>query len=249
MMKPYFNVMLEFDRQNVDSLIYSSVMEKTKGYICAIESNNLTIANMNPDFLEVLNNAMVNICDGSVLARLLGIIHKKNFKSYIGDDLMINFITNSRLNHYFLGNTREVLDGLRVNLGKINPLILNMTFESLPFMSVEEFNYTGIAESINKNKPDIIWISLGAPKQEFFMSYLLPFLDQGVLCAVGAAFNFNAGVGPVKRAPRIMRRLYLEWLYRAIEEPRKNIPRYAKFIRILPKLIYDELKRKRNEKM
>ncbi len=40
----------------------------------------------------------------------------------------------------------------------------------------------------------------------------------------GAIFNFNAGVGEVRRAPKLMLRMRLEWLYRAFEQPKKNIP-------------------------
>ena len=60
----------------------------------------------------------------------------------------------------------------------------------------------------------------------------------------GAIFNFNAGVGNVKRAPKWMLRLHLEWLYRAFEEPKKNIPRYFNFLKILPKLIKEERSKK-----
>jgi N-acetylglucosaminyldiphosphoundecaprenol N-acetyl-beta-D-mannosaminyltransferase len=141
-----------------------------------------------------------------------------------------------------LGNTRLILDGLSENLSKIDPAIQTMSFEELPFRKVEDFDYKDIAEIINKEKPDIIWVSLGAPKQEFFMARLLPYLDQGIMFGFGAIFNFNAGAGNVKRAPQWMLKLKMEWLYRAIEEPKKNIPRYWGFIKILPKLIFQEIR-------
>lgn len=120
-----------------------------------------------------------------------------------------------------------------------------MPFVELPFRSVDEFDYKSIAADINNYRPDIIWVSLGAPKQEFFMNRLLPFLERGVMFGFGAIFNFYSGVGSVKRAPAWMRRLKLEWLYRAIEEPKKNIPRYLRFIKLLPRLIKEEKKRER----
>ena len=123
-----------------------------------------------------------------------------------------------------------------------------MSFSELPFRKVEDFDYKSIAENINNDNPDIIWVSLGAPKQEFFMANLLPYLNRGVMFGVGAVFNFNAGTGHVKRAPLWMRRLKLEWLYRAFEEPQKNIPRYWNFIKILPSLIISEKKKVKNDK-
>jgi len=115
-----------------------------------------------------------------------------------------------------------------------------MTFEELPFRAVGEFDYEGIAKRINIDNPDMIWVSLGAPKQEYFMSRLLPYLNRGVMIGVGAVFNFNSGTGHVKRAPLWMRRLKLEWLYRAFEEPKKNVPRYWNFIKLMPSLILAE---------
>lgn len=242
-MQKYFNVQLEFDKKKVDQIIEDTIRNKDKGYICSVESNNLTVANKNNEFNHVLNSALVNICDGSVLAKILGKIHNKQYSSYIGADLFTDYVNAKKYNQYFLGNTTEVLNGLKRNLSKIDPQINDMPFVELPFRKVEDFDYKQIAEDINKYQPDIIWVSLGAPKQEFFMYNLLPHLKSGVMFGFGAIFNFNAGVGHVKRAPLWMRKLKLEWLYRATEEPKKNIPRYWNFIKTLPSLISEERKK------
>lgn len=237
----YFNVKLEFDKRVVDETIQHAIRDGKAGYVCSVESNNLTVANTNPDFLEVVNGALVNICDGSNLARILGRIHKRPFTSYIGADLFTKYVHMCRYRQYFLGNTPEVLNGLKDNLSKIDPAIKEMCFETLPFRKVDEFDYQAIADKINADNPDIVWVSLGAPKQEIFMSKLQPYLNRGVMFGFGAIFNFNAGgAGSVKRAPDWMLALRLEWLYRALEEPKKNVPRYFNFLKILPKLIREE---------
>jgi N-acetylglucosaminyldiphosphoundecaprenol N-acetyl-beta-D-mannosaminyltransferase len=241
----YFNVRLEFNKDKLDKTIDDSIQNGKVGYVCSVESNNLAVANTNQEFLKVLNAALVNNCDGSMLAKILSIIHKKKFESYIGADIFINYIHKCKYKQFFLGNTPEVLAGLKSNLSKIDPNIKDMQFETLPFKSVDEFDYKGIAQMINNDNPDIIWVSLGAPKQEIFMNKLQPYLNRGVMFGFGAIFNFNAGVGIVKRAPKWMLKLNLEWLYRAFEEPKKNIPRYWNFIKILPILIIDEVKIKR----
>ncbi|MEN9223650.1 MAG: WecB/TagA/CpsF family glycosyltransferase, partial [Thermostichus sp. BF3_bins_97] len=168
--------------------------------------------------------------------------------SYIGADLFLGFIEMCLFKQYFLGNTPEVLEGLRENLSKIDPNIQTMRFCPLPFEEVENFDYLSIAKDINAHQPDIIWVSLGAPKQELFMHRLLPYLEQGVMFGFGAIFNFNARTGSVKRAPKWMLRWRLEWLYRAVEEPRKNIPRYLRFIYLLPGLIWREYQLIRQQK-
>lgn len=236
----YFNVRLEFDKNKFDKAIDEAIKFGKTGYVCSVESNNLTVANQNPDFLNVINGALVNNCDGSMLAKILGIIYGRPFESYIGADIFIKYIKKRQYRQFFLGNTQEVLTGLKENLSKIDPTIKNMRFESLPFKNVEEFDYKGIAKMINEDNPDIIWVSLGAPKQEIFMYKLQPYLNRGVMFGFGAIFNFNSGVRGVKRAPKWMLNLRLEWLHRAFEQPKKNIPRYWNFIKILPKLITEE---------
>jgi N-acetylglucosaminyldiphosphoundecaprenol N-acetyl-beta-D-mannosaminyltransferase len=242
----YFNVRLEFDKRIVDEVIQNAIAQGTAGYVCFIESNNLTVANRNPEFLAVVNKALINTCDGSNLAKLSGFLHRKPLSPYIGADLFQKYIHMCKYRQYFLGNTQEVLDGLKNNVSKTDPKIRNMHFETLPFCHVEDFGYPAIADKINADNPDIIWVSLGAPKQEFFMNRLLPYLKRGVMFGIGATFNFNAGTGNVRRAPRWMLAANLEWLYRACEEPRKNIPRYYHFLRALPHLIREEKKKLRN---
>jgi len=243
-MSTFFNVKLEFDREVVNQTIQSTIETGGKGYVCAIESNNLAIANKNTDFNNVVNGALINICDGSNVAWVLSKIYKKNFRSFTGSDLFMHYVNMGCYKQYFLGNTREILEALRENLSKIDSKISEMAFDELPFRAVDEFDYKSIAQTINNDKPDIVWVSLGAPKQEEFMSLLLPHLNRGVLFGVGAAFNFKANIGRVKRAPEWMRKLRLEWLYRAFNEPGKNIPRYWGFIKILPKLMRLELKKR-----
>lgn len=245
--KTYFNVKIEFDKEKFDNTIFNAIENGIVGYSCSVESNNLTVANKNPEFLKVLNGALVNNCDGSVLAKILGRIHHESLESYIGADIFIKYIKMRKFRQYFLGNTEEVLAGLRKNLSKIDPKIADMHFETLPFRKVDEFDYKGIADKINADNPDIIWVSLGAPKQEMFMSKLKPYLKRGVMFGYGAIFNFNAGVGEVKRAPNWMLKLRLEWLHRALEQPKKNIPRYWGFIKMLPKLVKEEKRKVRIE--
>lgn len=238
--KRYFNVRIEFDRDKLDQTIFEAIENGVPGYSCSVESNNLTVANQNPEFLDVLNGALVNNCDGSVLAKILAWIHKEPIDSYIGADIFLKYIKLRRFRQFFLGNTEEVLAGLRKNLSKLDPAIEGMRFETLPFRAVDEFDYQGIADMINADNPDIIWVSLGAPKQEMFMARLKPFLKRGVMFGYGAIFNFNSGVGEVRRAPKWMLRLRLEWLHRALEQPQKNVPRYWNFIKTLPRLIREE---------
>ncbi|MGB3608041.1 MAG: WecB/TagA/CpsF family glycosyltransferase [Psychroserpens sp.] len=239
----YFNVKLEFDRDKVDQIIHDTIVNDGKGYVCSVEGNVLAVANSNPEFNAVVNGALVNICDGNSIAMLASRIHKRKLTTYIGADLFLKYIKMAKYKSFFLGNTPEVLQGLKSNLSQYDPHITDMKFETLPFKNVEDFDYPQIAEMINENNPDIIWVSLGAPKQEFFMSKLQPYLNRGVMFGFGAIFNFNSGVNN-QRAPKMFLKLKLEWVYRLYKEPKKQFQKFKMYTKVLPSLVRNEINSK-----
>jgi len=247
-MEKYFNVKLELDSDEVDRVIHEAILDNKKGYVCSVERNVMATANNSIEFQNIVNNALINICDGNFVARCISIAHGNNYRTYIGADLFVKYVKRGTFKQYFLGNTPEVLNGLKNNLSRWDQKISKMPFETLPFKSVEDFNYAEIAKTINLAKPDIIWVSLGAPKQEYFMNKLLPFLDKGVLFGFGAIFNFYSGDENFKRAPNIYLKLHLEWLYRMIQEPKKNFQRNLLFLKMAPRLILEEKRKIKNQK-
>ena len=126
---------------------------------------------------------------------------------------------------------------------KIDGRIANMTFYELPFCSVDQFDYPEIAGKVNADGADIIWVALGAPKQEIFMSKLKPYLHKGVMIAVGAAFKFYSGLDE-RRAPEWMVKHHLEFVYRIFSEPKKQLKRCSWIIITLPGLLFGEWKKK-----
>jgi len=235
-----FNVLIEFNKNVVEQTINRSINTNKKGYDCIIDGNVLANANTNKAYNHIINSALINICDGSFIALLTNLIYKKKYHTFVGADLFIKLLEKNNYKFYFLGNTTKVLDGLRKRLSIIDSSIRNMVFEPLPFARVEEFDYESIANKINKDNPDIIWVSLGAPKQEEFMYRLQPFLKRGVMFGVGAVFNFYSDESDEKRAPKIIRKLKLEWVFRTIKNPQKQLPKAISFIKIIPKLYLNE---------
>lgn len=238
----YFNVKLEFDRDKVDQIIHDTIVKNGKGYVCSVERNVMATANSIAHYQKIVNNALVNICDGAFVAKTIGWAHNKKFETYVGADLFINYIKKKTYSQYFLGNTPEVLSHLRNSLAAIDPKINDMQFVTIPFKKVEDFDYQEIAKNINKYSPDIIWVSLGAPKQEEFMYNLLPYINRGVMFGFGAIFNFYSGLPGLQRAPKIFIRYKLEWLYRIYQEPSKNFKRSWNYFIMTPKLIKEEIK-------
>ena len=207
-MNKYFNIYLEFDRNKVDSTVHEAINKKEKSYICVVDGNVLATAHKNDFYRAIINGALVNLCDGSSIAMLAGKIHKKDFTTYTGPEFFTNFV-KANVKQYFLGNTAENLEKLKVYFLDSGYDMNQFKFEPLPFKNVQDFNYKAIAQDINGFSPDLIWISLGAPKQEVFISKLYPYIDSGILVAIGAAFNLFLGDTDNKRAPELVRNLHL----------------------------------------
>ena len=89
---------------------------------------------------------------------------------------------------------------------------------------------TPVVERINDSEPDVLFVCLGAPKQELFMVDHRRELQVGLMIGLGGSLDGFAGT--VKRAPVWMQRAGLEWLYRLLKEPRrlKRMMRLPKFV-------------------
>jgi N-acetylglucosaminyldiphosphoundecaprenol N-acetyl-beta-D-mannosaminyltransferase len=246
--KKYFNINFEFDQKVVDSIIMDHIANKKTGYVCSLDGNNLAVAQTNAEHLDIVNDSIVNNCDSSWIPVIINAIYHTDYSNYCGTDLFIYYIKMKKYRQFFLGSTQEVLSRLKENLSKIDPNIQNMVFETLPFRSVEDFDYKGIAKMINQDEPDIIWVSLGAPKQEKFMKLLLPYLNKGVMFGFGAIFNVYAKMPGLKRAPKLMVKLKLEWFYRLIQEPKKQFKRISLLFKLLPYLIKSEFKNRQDKR-
>lgn len=246
-MNKYFNIFLEFNHQVFENTINNAINNNTKGYVCVVDGNVLATATKNISYREIINGAMVNSCDGSSIAFLASKIHKQNFKTNTGPDIFSKYVKEN-YKQYFIGNTEENMEILKSRFIELGYDTHNFKFDPLPFKRVEDFEYLAIANKINKFSPDIIWVSLGAPKQELFINKLIPHIDSGVLIAIGAAFNLYLGDSANKRAPKLIRSLHLEWLYRAFMEPRRVGKRAFNYFLLLPKLIFEEVKHVRKMK-
>lgn len=86
-------------------------------------------------------------------------------------------------------------------------------------------NKDELIKKINFCKPDMLFVALGNPKQEYWLLENRHLLDVKIVSGVGALFDFLSG--NVKRAPNWIQKLRCEWLYRLIGEPRRLLRRYS----------------------
>lgn len=243
-METFFNIRYEFDRDQVHARLATRLPQQGSDYICVSDGVILNTANRESEYLKVVNGGMFSICDSSYVPLYLKWIYGKKYSQYCGSQIFEDIVSSRKYRMIFMGTSNKILDSLKENLVKMNPDVADMQFIELPFCKVEDFDYKGIAETIEKDGAEIVWVALGAPKQEWFMHYLKPHLSHGIMIAVGAAFKFFSSVDS-KRAPEWMVKNHLEFVFRILSEPKKQLKRSGRIILSLPTLLLSEWKRKR----
>lgn len=243
-MTQYFNINYEFDKPTVWKKIDEQLQKDGARYICVADGNILQMVHKDLEYRKVVNGSLFTICDSSWATVILKKIYGTQYQPYCGSQIFEDLTKKKQYRQFFIGTSENVLEGLKTELSKKDSAVSGMSFFAPPFCKVEEFDYQNIAEMINHDSPDIVWIALGAPKQEIFMYRLQPLLKRGVMIGVGAVFNFHSGLeNAPKRAPKWMTKLRLEFLYRLFTEPKKQLKRCKDFLFTLPK-IYKEEKRR-----
>ncbi len=241
-MPEYFHIPYEFSRDKALERIDACCARRDKSgaaYVCVADGNVLVQVHRNPEYRAVVQGAMFSICDSSWVPLYLKRLYGFQPAQYSGSDIFCDLTGAQKYTMAFLGASQDVLDALKGELSKVDPRTADMLFLELPFAKAEDFDYESIAATVNAAAPDIVWVALGAPKQEFFAARLAPLLQRGVVIPVGAVFNFRAGQG-IKRAPDWMVKMHLEFLYRLFSEPRKQLRRVGQILRYTPAILREE---------
>lgn len=247
-MEQYFNINYEFDKKVIDDSIDEQLRTGRSDYICVADGVILNIANRSSAYLDVINGGMFAICDSGYVPIYIKWLYGRRYEQYTGSMIFEHLIRTRKYRMFFMGASQQILDGLKENLKQMNPDVADMTFYELPFRKVENFDYQGIARMIEADSADIIWVALGAPKQEIFMSLLKPHLKRGVMIAVGAAFKFFSGGVDANRAPQWMIDHHLEFVHRILVEPKKQLKRCGWIVMTLPRLLWEERQRMKRKK-
>ena len=187
------------------------------------------VAQSLPELMAALNHpAAVTLPDGMPLVWGMRSWGAKIKNRVYGPDFFELCMKKSNelgFKHFLYGSTEETLEKLGKNLAeKFNAPEIHGSF-SPPFRPLTEEEENEIAEKINASGANVVWVALGAPKQEIFVDKIAGKLNAPVVIAIGAAFDFHAGT--VKQAPDWLQDHGLEWLYRLIQEPRRLWFRYC----------------------
>ena len=203
------------------------VRELAGRYICFSNVHTSVMARENKDYAGVLNGAAFTFPDGNpvaVLQKKHGIVGSERVAGPDFMEHMFKNTTDGSITHYFYGSSQKTLDALKENLEKKYPGLVIKGLYSPPFRELTPEEDRADVEMINEAGADIIWIGLGAPKQEKWMQAHEGKVN-GIMMGVGAGFDFHAGT--IKRAPLWIQKTGFEWLYRLFQDPGRLIRRYV----------------------
>jgi N-acetylglucosaminyldiphosphoundecaprenol N-acetyl-beta-D-mannosaminyltransferase len=178
-------------------------------------------------FKEILNSTDLVVPDGMSLVWIGRNRRHVLPQRVYGPDLLVAFCekTDSRgYRHFFYGGQPGVARRLAESLKRRFPGMQIAGTFSPPFRPLSVKEDEEIVAMIERTRPDVVWVGLGAPKQERWMHEHRNRLRVPVLAGVGAAFDLLCGRR--RQAPRWMREYGVEWLFRLLQEPRRLWRRY-----------------------
>ena len=232
MKKPFTNRILGVNiaitnMQDTVKLIVEQIDELKGEFICLSNVHTTVMSQKDEEYRNIQNSAFLALPDGSPLSLVQRLRGYRMAEQVAGPDLMSALwkaTENTEISHYFYGSTQDTIEALGKKLEKEYHGLKIAGMEAPPFRALTETEDAKAVARINQSGAAIVWVGLGAPKQEKWM-YEHRGKVNALMLGVGAGFDFHAGT--VKRAPAWMRNHYLEWLYRLIQDPKRLWKRYV----------------------
>ena len=204
------------------------VARRERGYVCAVAVHAVTVAQRDPEMRAALLGSSLTVPDGMPLVWAVNLLGESLPHRVYGPELMRRYTRRCAEKGHrvwlYGGRDQGSLAQLALNLRRDNPGIRIVGGYSPPFRDLEPHEEDELVKRINADRPDVLWVGTGVPRQEKWMARMRDRLDVPVMSAVGAAFDFHAG--RISQAPSWMQDRGLEWTYRIAQEPRRLLPRY-----------------------
>ncbi len=181
------------------------------------------------EFRKVYERASLRVLDGMPLVWLARRIADKKTTRVTGVDLLLSVFSKCEgtgVSIAFVGGSETALSKARDNLMAQFPHLDIYLVDSPTAEDLENTDYVkSLAVKISSKNSKVVALCLGSPKQENLFLRLQEEKVSGVMIGAGASVDFFAG--RFARAPKIMRNLGMEWLFRVAQEPRRLFKRYA----------------------
>ena len=210
------------NRQMALDTIENWIARRSAHYVTVTGVHGVMESQRDPELMRIHNAAGMVTPDGMPMVWISRMRGFKHVTRVYGPDLMLDVCARSAetgWRHFLYGGAEGVADLLSRNLCHRYPGINVAGTFCPPFRPMTDAEDRELVDQINSARPDIVWVGLSTPKQEYWMARHIGRLEAPVLIGVGAAFDFIAGVKP--QAPRWMQRSGLEWLFRMASEPRR----------------------------
>ena len=205
--------------------LFTGIVAGKKGHVlvCA-NPHSVVMAKRDERFFSALQSADTVVPDGSGIILASRILGGRIRQRITGFDVFAGLcqrMNDARgMSCFFLGSSQQNLELIREKFSKEYPHVKIAGAFSPPFKS--EFHLDdnqAMVETINKARPDVLWVGMSAPKQEKWIQQHRDQLDVKFIGAIGAVFDFY--VGTVKRSSTWFLDHGLEWLPRLLQQPRR----------------------------
>ncbi len=219
---------IQINNVNLSSALefVSGLVENKKSknnYICLPDGYVLALANKDQKLQSILNKSTGTFPDGKILEKVARLKGFDSVSTVSGYNLLEHFIEKPNISHYFYGGSEESIEALASEIKRKhkNPNVLG--YKSPPFLNLDEIDNNQLIrkdiEDIKTLSPDIMWVGISSPKQDYLMANFAHFLPNTLLIGVGAVFDYYSG--RVKKSPDWVKKMGLRWLYRFVREPKR----------------------------
>ena len=207
----------------------SNILNTENSLKVAICNTNTVVRSYRDDQLsKIINSFDIKTPDGFPVAKSSSILYKNSQSRVDGYNVLLKTINDGltkNTSHYFYGSKDLVLKKLIRKLKNDFPTINIVGSSSPPVSSYEELAQEEYVKDIIDAEPDVVWVSLGFPKQELFINlFKEKYSVESNLVGIGAVFEWVAGTKI--KAPEFLANLGLEWVLRLAQEPKRLFRRY-----------------------
>lgn len=206
---------------------FQAVLRSRQGaMIFAPDMSLIRRATRDPRLRAAFAQAAFCVNDGTPVALAAGLLSGVETPRFRGVDLMraVFAASDPQVRHYLLGGTQAALEALAAQIAS-QPNLTLAGYHSPPFTAFEAMDLPAIAARLEAAQPHVVWVFLGAPKQELVSAALHARLPGMIFVAVGAALDF--ATKPGREAPIWLQKLGLEWAWRLLKEPKRLWRRYV----------------------
>lgn len=199
------------------------IREGTPRHVVVINANKLWLMERDPGIAEVVRRASLFVPEKAIVvgSHLLGL----RVDHHVGGIMLLRaFLPQAAekgYRTYFLGAKPQVIERMIVNLRQVYPSLQIVGWHH-GYSSPAEFE--NVSKEILQLRPDVLFVAMGTPKQEFWIAEHQLQLNVPVCMGVGGSFDILAGIK--RDAPDWVRTLAMEWLYRLIQDPKNLWRRY-----------------------